>query len=65
MAKAGSSTRKDNFASTKRHVTSYDVALHAGVLPALLIAFLGMHIYVFRRHGITVPDPDRAPETTF
>jgi DNA-binding LacI/PurR family transcriptional regulator len=31
MAKAGSSTRKENFASTKRHVTSYDVALHAGV----------------------------------
>lgn len=31
MAKAGSTTRKENFASTKRHVTSYDVALHAGV----------------------------------
>lgn len=27
-------------------------ALHAGVLPGLLIAFLGLHIYVFRRHGI-------------
>jgi ubiquinol-cytochrome c reductase cytochrome b subunit len=35
------------------------------LLPALLIAFLGLHIYVFRRHGITVPDPDRAPTTTF
>ncbi len=31
MAKAGSSTRKENFASSKRHVTSYDVARHAGV----------------------------------
>lgn len=31
MGKAGSSTRKNNFASTKRHVTSYDVARHAGV----------------------------------
>ncbi len=31
MAKAGTSTRKENFASTKRHVTSYDVAQHAGV----------------------------------
>ena len=31
MAKTGSSTRKENLASTKRHVTSYDVALHAGV----------------------------------
>lgn len=31
MAKAGSSTRKENFANSKRHVTSYDVARHAGV----------------------------------
>jgi len=31
MAKAGTSTRKENFANTKRHVTSYDVAQHAGV----------------------------------
>ena len=31
MAKAGTSTRKENLASTKRHVTSYDVARHAGV----------------------------------
>lgn len=28
-------------------------ALHAGVLPGLLVAFLGLHIMVFRRHGIT------------
>lgn len=40
-------------------------ALHTGVLPASLVAFLALHIYVFRRHGITVPDPDRAPTTTF
>ncbi len=30
-------------------------ALHAGVLPGLLVVFLALHIYVFRRHGITVP----------
>ncbi len=30
-------------------------ALHAGVLPTLLVAFLALHIYVFRRHGICVP----------
>lgn len=29
-------------------------ALHAGLLPALLTVFLGLHVYVFRRHGITV-----------
>ncbi len=40
-------------------------ALHAGLLPALLVGFLGLHIYVFRRHGITVPDPTYKPDTTF
>ena len=40
-------------------------AMHAGILPALLVTFLVLHIYCFRRHGITVADNDRAPETTF
>ena len=40
-------------------------ALHAGLLPALLVAFLALHIYVFRRHGITVPDPIHKADTTF
>lgn len=40
-------------------------ALHAGLLPALLIGFLALHIYVFRRHGLTVPDPIHKPDTTF
>jgi DNA-binding LacI/PurR family transcriptional regulator len=31
VAKTVSSTRKENFANSKRHVTSYDVARHAGV----------------------------------
>jgi ubiquinol-cytochrome c reductase cytochrome b subunit len=35
-------------------------ALHAGLLPASLVGFLGLHIYVFRRHGITAKDPSRA-----
>ncbi len=47
------------------HTLTRFFALHAGLLPALLVAFLGIHIYVFRRHGITVPSPDRAPTTTF
>lgn len=34
------------------HTLTRFFALHAGVLPALMIAFLGMHIAVFRRHGI-------------
>jgi ubiquinol-cytochrome c reductase cytochrome b subunit len=47
------------------HTLTRFFAMHAGVLPATLIAFLALHIAVFRRHGITVPDPDRAPATTF
>lgn len=40
-------------------------ALHAGVLPALLIFFLVLHIWVFRRHGITVPNAEWKPNATF
>lgn len=47
------------------HTLTRFFALHAGVLPALLVAFLGLHIYVFRRHAITVKYPLKAPETTF
>ena len=47
------------------HTLTRFFALHTGVLPAALIAFLALHIYVFRRHGITVPDPKHAPDTTF
>lgn len=47
------------------HTLTRFFAMHAGILPATLIAFLALHIAVFRRHGITVPDPDRAPAATF
>ena len=47
------------------HTLTRFFAMHAGVLPGTLIAFIVLHIAVFRRHGITVPDPDRAPATTF
>jgi ubiquinol-cytochrome c reductase cytochrome b subunit len=40
-------------------------AMHAGILPATLVAFLALHIYVFRRHGLTVHDAKHAPDTTF
>lgn len=45
------------------HTLTRFFALHAGVFPALLVAFLGLHVYVFRRHGITTPDPKAAPGT--
>ena len=47
------------------HTLTRFFALHAGLLPALLIAFLALHIWVFRKHGITVPNPDRRAHTTF
>ena len=47
------------------HTLTRFFALHAGVLPGLLVFFLVLHIAAFRRQGITVPNPKRAPETTF
>ncbi len=40
------------------HTLTRFFALHAGVLPAALIGFLVIHVYVFRRHGITAHKPE-------
>lgn len=40
-------------------------ALHAGVLPGLIIVMLAAHIYLFRRHGITAKRPLRKPDQYF
>jgi ubiquinol-cytochrome c reductase cytochrome b subunit len=40
-------------------------ALHAGVLPGLLVAFLVMHIALFRRHGLHACKPDPARNAMF
>lgn len=46
------------------HTLTRFFALHAGVLPALLVVFLAMHIAVFRRHGITAKiTPGRSDQT--
>ncbi len=48
------------------HTLTRFFALHAGVLPTLLVGFLALHIYVFRRHGITVSKKDESkPVGTF
>jgi ubiquinol-cytochrome c reductase cytochrome b subunit len=47
------------------HTLTRFFALHAGLLPALLVGFLVLHIYVFRRHGITAPNPIHGPDSTF
>ncbi|HVR76294.1 MAG TPA: cytochrome b N-terminal domain-containing protein [Planctomycetota bacterium] len=40
-------------------------AMHAGLLPFLMILFTALHVYLFRRHGIHVRRSPRAPDTTF
>lgn len=47
------------------HTLTRFFAMHAGVLPASLMFFLGLHIYVFRRHGLTVKDKNYKPDTMF
>ncbi len=40
-------------------------ALHAGVLPALIVILIVGHVYLFRRHGITPAQPLRRAEEDF
>ncbi|HEV7999565.1 MAG TPA: cytochrome b N-terminal domain-containing protein [Planctomycetaceae bacterium] len=47
------------------HTLTRFFAMHAGFLPIALSAFLVLHVYMFRRHGLTVRRPNYRPETTF
>ncbi|MGN6387491.1 MAG: cytochrome b N-terminal domain-containing protein [Verrucomicrobiota bacterium] len=47
------------------HTLTRFFALHAGVLPAAVIALLVGHIYLFRRHGITPKQPIKRPDQKF
>ncbi|MSU48899.1 MAG: c-type cytochrome [Opitutus sp.] len=47
------------------HTLTRFFALHAGVIPGAIIAFIGLHIYLFRRHGITPKEPRRRPDAAF
>ncbi len=47
------------------HTLSRFFALHAGVLPGLIIVLLVGHIYMFRRHGLTAKQPVRRPDEAF
>ena len=44
------------------HTLTRFFALHAGVLPALLVMVLALHVYVFRRHAITPAVPHKFPK---
>ena len=43
------------------HTLTRFFAMHAGFLPAALSMFLVLHIYMFRRHGLTVRRPNHRP----
>ncbi len=47
------------------HTLTRFFAMHAGVLPALMVFFIMLHLAGFRRHGVTVADPNRGPDATF
>lgn len=47
------------------HTLTRFFALHAGVLPAAVIGLLVLHIYLFRRHGITAKQPLRKRDQAF
>jgi len=40
-------------------------ALHAGFLPAVLILFIAVHVYLFRRHGLTPKRPLKGRDAHF
>jgi len=47
------------------HTLTRFFALHAGLLPGLIIALIGAHIYFFRRHGIHAKQPFKKPDAKF
>ena len=51
------------------HTLTRFFALHAGVLPAAMVLLIGVHVYLFRRHGLTAKlpakDARRNPDCAF
>ena len=47
------------------HTLTRFFALHAGVLPSLLVAVLVMHLALFRRHGVKAKEPRRGADAYF
>jgi ubiquinol-cytochrome c reductase cytochrome b subunit len=40
-------------------------ALHAGIIPGLIVVLLVGHIFLFRRHGLTAKQPLKRPDAAF
>jgi ubiquinol-cytochrome c reductase cytochrome b subunit len=47
------------------HTLTRFFALHAGVLPGLVILFIFGHVYLFRKHGLTAKEPKTRPDCAF
>ncbi len=47
------------------HTLTRFLALHAGVLPGLVILFIVGHVYLFRKHGLTAAQPKNKPDCAF
>ena len=47
------------------HTLTRFFALHAGVLPGLMMVMIAAHVYLFRRHGLTAKEPKMKPDCAF
>ncbi len=47
------------------HTLTRFFALHAGFLPGTLIAFLAIHLALFRKHGLCAKQPQTKPDSMF
>ena len=47
------------------HTLTRFFALHAGVIPALIVLFIVVHVFLFRRHGLTPALPRKRPDAQF
>jgi quinol-cytochrome oxidoreductase complex cytochrome b subunit/mono/diheme cytochrome c family protein len=47
------------------HTLTRFFAVHAGLLPFLMMVFIAAHVYVFRRHGLRYKEPKRGPDAYF
>lgn len=52
-------------ASYGHHTLTRFFALHAGILPAATIGLVAIHVYLFRRHGLTPAKPIRKKDEMF
>ena len=47
------------------HTLTRFFAVHAGLLPFLMMSFIAVHVYLFRRHGLRYKEPKRGPDAYF